>query len=150
LTVFCPRCKDEFRPGFTRCAGCGVDLVDSLDAIAPEVAPARTARPATTPAAMREYCGFLALDDAREQRDRLRANGIQADILIREAPDSGDAFEEEYWLRVDGAAWARASRILDAGVDETDEPAPFACDRCGTAVTEEDDRCPKCGARFDE
>jgi hypothetical protein len=95
---------------------------------------------------MREYCGFLALDDAREQRDRLRAEGIDADILIREAPDSGGAIEEEYWLRVDAAAWARAASILDTDVEESADPAPFACDRCGTAVT---DRCPKCGARFD-
>ncbi|MCL5035169.1 MAG: DUF2007 domain-containing protein [Bacteroidetes bacterium] len=28
--MFCPQCKTEYRPGFTRCADCGVDLVDRL------------------------------------------------------------------------------------------------------------------------
>ena len=26
--MFCPRCGDEYRPGFTRCTDCGVDLVE--------------------------------------------------------------------------------------------------------------------------
>jgi hypothetical protein len=28
--MFCPKCRTEYRPGFTRCADCDVDLVDSL------------------------------------------------------------------------------------------------------------------------
>ena len=28
--MFCPNCKTEYRPGFTRCADCGSDLVDRL------------------------------------------------------------------------------------------------------------------------
>jgi hypothetical protein len=28
--MFCPQCKAEYRPGFTRCSDCGVDLVDRL------------------------------------------------------------------------------------------------------------------------
>jgi len=28
--MFCPRCKAEYRPGFTRCADCDVDLVEGL------------------------------------------------------------------------------------------------------------------------
>jgi hypothetical protein len=27
---FCPKCRSEYRPGFTECADCGVDLVDTL------------------------------------------------------------------------------------------------------------------------
>jgi hypothetical protein len=30
--MFCPNCKAEYRPGFTRCADCGVDLVATLPA----------------------------------------------------------------------------------------------------------------------
>jgi len=30
--MFCPECKTEYRPGFTKCADCGVDLVPSLPA----------------------------------------------------------------------------------------------------------------------
>jgi hypothetical protein len=29
--MFCPQCKYEYRPGFTHCPDCDVDLVDSLD-----------------------------------------------------------------------------------------------------------------------
>jgi hypothetical protein len=29
--LFCPNCQAEYRPGFTRCADCNVDLVESLD-----------------------------------------------------------------------------------------------------------------------
>ena len=28
--MFCPKCGDEYRPGFTRCADCDVDLVEKL------------------------------------------------------------------------------------------------------------------------
>ena len=28
--MFCPQCRSEYRAGFTRCADCGVDLVDRL------------------------------------------------------------------------------------------------------------------------
>lgn len=28
--MFCPNCKSEYRPGFTKCADCGVDLVEHL------------------------------------------------------------------------------------------------------------------------
>lgn len=28
--MFCPQCKTEYRPGFTKCADCGVDLVTQL------------------------------------------------------------------------------------------------------------------------
>ena len=28
--MFCPKCKVEYRPGFSRCADCDVDLVESL------------------------------------------------------------------------------------------------------------------------
>jgi len=28
--MFCPRCRAEYRPGFSRCSDCGVGLVDQL------------------------------------------------------------------------------------------------------------------------
>jgi len=34
--MFCPQCKAEYRPGFTRCADCGIDLVDFLPEEEPE------------------------------------------------------------------------------------------------------------------
>jgi Putative prokaryotic signal transducing protein len=28
--VFCPNCRAEYRPGYSRCSDCGLDLVDHL------------------------------------------------------------------------------------------------------------------------
>ena len=33
--MFCPRCKAEFREGFTRCSDCDIALVERLDDSAP-------------------------------------------------------------------------------------------------------------------
>jgi hypothetical protein len=41
--MFCPQCKVEYRPGFTRCSDCDVDLVTSLD---PSISPAKQQGPA--------------------------------------------------------------------------------------------------------
>ncbi len=30
ISMFCPKCRSEYRPGFTRCADCDVSLVDEL------------------------------------------------------------------------------------------------------------------------
>lgn len=37
--MFCPECKTEYRPGFTKCADCGVDLVTHLPETEPAVEP---------------------------------------------------------------------------------------------------------------
>lgn len=111
--MFCPSCKSEFRPGFTRCASCGVDLVEDLDGAA-DAPSAREMppRPVTPGAAapMVSYCGFLQLDDAREARARLREAGVSSEIVIRDAPEDPGA--EEYWLRVPQDSLARVSRCL--------------------------------------
>ena len=38
--MWCPKCKNEYVPGITRCADCGILLVDSLDAPKPSDSPA--------------------------------------------------------------------------------------------------------------
>lgn len=48
--MFCPRCKGEFRPGFTQCDTCGVSLVERLS----EPDPPRPSTPAPAPALTRE------------------------------------------------------------------------------------------------
>jgi hypothetical protein len=125
--MFCPSCKDEFRPGFTRCASCGVDLVEDLSAAEPketEKAQERTA--AAPPSRLADYCGFLGLEEARQARDSLRAEGIRADIVVREAPTSDleAPVEEEYWLRVEVSGYARAPKILGFHPGETGEEEP--------------------------
>ena len=149
--MFCPSCKDEFRPGFTRCATCNVDLVDSLSdvAAAPVEKKARKeteAGPAFVP--MVDYCGFLTLEEARESREPLKEQAIRCEIAIRETPGSSD---EEYWLRVEKDRYREVFSLL--GFDEHDHNAyddTFSCDECGHEVAAAESFCPKCGARFED
>ena len=143
--MFCPSCKDEFRPGFTRCASCDVDLVEDLSAV--PAAPAPSVEPAG-PVPMFTYCGYLDLSEARRERDRVWQAGIRADIAIRPSPESqlGGHYDEEFWLRVEASQRANDERILgppDEGGDG------MACNACGQAIAETDSKCPNCGASFD-
>ena len=151
--MFCPRCRDEFRPGFTRCGRCNVDLVEDLS----RVEQPRTASP-VEPAAVRmaEYCGFIALDEARSARDRLRQERIRSEIVIREALDADWAspVREEYWIRADVSRMREVAALLGEvpEVDAGHEPerTGFACGDCGHMVPEDAASCPKCGARFED
>ena len=154
--MFCPVCRDEYRPGFTRCAGCDVDLVNSLDdAIVPEAPELVSDRHLDEP--LRNFCGFLSLDEARAARDKVRASGVRVEILICEAPGASTAapIAEEYWLRVmPSDARAVATLIeFDPGVvaaaDGADDDA-FNCSACGAVVRASDDKCPGCGLGFEE
>lgn len=129
--MFCPSCKDEFRPGFTRCGRCDVDLVDDLSgAVADhEIAPPVVVR-------VRDYCGFLSLEDARQARDRLREHEIVSEIAIRDVPGGPG---EEFWLRVDATRYQQVDQLLNATA---------SCSACGLEVPEEAPSCPGCGAEF--
>jgi hypothetical protein len=154
--MFCPVCRDEYRPGFTRCAGCDVDLVDSLDegieAEAPELV---TDRHLDEP--FRNFCGFLSLDEARAARDKVRASGIKAEILICEAPGAapGAPIAEEYWLRVMPSNARTVATLIEydpgavPAADEADDDS-FKCSACGAVVRANDDKCPGCGLGFEE
>ena len=151
--MFCPQCRDEFRPGFTKCGRCNVDLVRDLSQVG------RTAREAPAESVvvrMGEYCGFLALDEARTARDRLREQRIRSEIVIREPLDAAweSPVQEEYWLRVDVSRIKEVAALIGdvPEVDQGDEPAEtgFACGDCGHFVPEDATICPECGARFED
>ena len=150
--MYCPVCRDEYRPGFTHCATCDEPLVETLDAQAPS-APAPVLADAMPEAGLAAFCGFLTLDEARQARDKLRAAKLPADILIREIPgaDAGSPLQEEFWLRVRPADFARLEDLLGfdpaahAGAEDT-----FKCSACDATVKASDDACPGCGLRFEE
>ena len=154
--MFCPKCKDEFRPGFTRCANCNVDLVESLSGAAQVSAPTGPAIPACSPLSLVEYCGFVSLEDARRARDLLLGDAIGTEIAIRASagkPEGSGETTEEYWLRVDRARYKDVVKLL--GFDEAQAPVEeeqgsFACGECGTEVSAEETFCAGCGARFEE
>jgi hypothetical protein len=152
--VFCPKCKDEFRPGFTRCGRCNIDLVDALSRTEPGTRASAEAPPG--PVRFAEYCGYFSLDEARNARDRLREQRIRSDILVREPPESAwdEPVREEYWLRVDITCARKIAAIL-GDVPQVEDAAEeretgFACGDCGQNVAADETFCPQCGARFDE
>jgi hypothetical protein len=151
--MFCPMCRDEFRPGFTRCATCGVALVAQLD---PDPSTAKWSRAPVAPTTMVDYCGFVSLDEARQARERLRAEDIAGEIVIRDEPAEAGRFTEEYWLRVDRDRFAQASQLLgfdEAAVEDPEggaDESTFQCGECGAEVAAEESFCPGCGARFEE
>jgi len=144
--VFCPKCQDEFRTGFTRCARCNVDLVDDLAAVKQEE------REPETTVRFAEYCGYLSLEEARDARDQLRRERIHYEIVLREPPEADwdEPAREEYWLRIDASQAKRVVQILGGVPAVTEDDEGFACGDCGQKVATEEVFCPKCGARFDD
>ena len=146
--MLCPVCKDEFRPGFSRCEPCNVDLVEDLS----QAQPRSSEAPGGPPPQIRvtDYCGFLSLDEARGARELLKQHAIRSDILIRElAAEAEGPLQEEYWLRVEAERFVQVASLLgyDAAEASDDE---VACSECGHGVKAEESFCPGCGARFDE
>jgi len=150
--VFCPVCRDEYRPGFERCATCNVDLVESLDesSAASKGAPSEPSTPRVRQP-MAYYCGFLSLEEARHARSQLKEARLASEILIRDGDDPDGP--EEYWLRVEIRALASAQRILgydEASHEGDDAEGDAFCSACGEAVGVEATSCPHCGERFEE
>jgi hypothetical protein len=105
-----------------------------------------------TPAALVDFCGFVSVDDARDGRDRLRAEKVACEIAIRESPESTPAHVvEEYWLRVD------RNRVRDV-VRLIGEPLPpaesaeetFLCGACGAEVAIDATACSRCGTGLED
>jgi len=176
--VFCPSCRSEFRSGFTHCASCDVDLVDSLDAPGgpPDLPlPGATSAPATRSRSVAgslargvgvipdqppvAFCGFLTLDEAIESRAKLKAEGVKSEILIREDDAVGtEPPRDTHWLRLSPAFFKKAADLLGydavaaSSDDEDGEEAGdmVACSECGEDVGADESFCPHCGAKFEE
>ena len=147
--MFCPNCKDEFRAGFTRCESCGVDLVEDLSKVESAPEP-RQALPADGPVRCVDYCGFFSLDEARDNRETLRENGIRSEITIRDAPVMPDEpVQEEYWLRVEVMGMRQAEALLDTQVADGGLGDSTPCGKCGKAIAVEEAFCAHCGERVD-
>ena len=153
--MFCPECKDEYREGFTRCGTCDVDLVADLSSLEPTPGASPGSPGSLRAVTLSEYCGFLALDDAREARDRLHVDGIPAEIVIRNltAGMPTAPVKEEFWIRVPSDQARRVAALLDQGEraeSPRSEPVEsVSCSECGKTVGSEEVFCPHCGARFE-
>ncbi len=151
--MFCPKCRCEFRPGFTRCVSCDVDLVDDLSTVKPEEVDAPEPEPVLIRFA--EVCGYLDLDEARHARDRLHDSRIVSELVIRTSPETpaGGPVVEEYWLRADARQIKRVQALLEGSGTapaEHESAGSFKCSNCGRPVREEESFCANCGLRFSE
>ncbi len=88
--MFCPQCRMEYRPGFTRCSDCDIPLVDHL--AADLVSPGDTADSAYVAVATAQ--GQL---DADQMCSFLEGNGIPAVI-------QGEALRNVYGIQITGIA----------------------------------------------
>jgi hypothetical protein len=105
--MFCPRCRAEYRPGFTRCSDCDVDLVDSL-----EPKPAGP-RPFAGDAPV-VLGGFATAFEASIVRAALEDAGIESVIRCDDAGGTNPAiaFARGAELLVCARDVARARRVL--------------------------------------
>ena len=155
--MFCPRCQCEFRPGYTRCVSCDVELVE--DRSAAELEHVDAPEPVPVAVQLVDICGYLDLDEARQVRDQLHQHRIASELVIRtspETPAAGDVVEE-YWLRAEAGQIRQVKAMLEGSA-----PAPaadsaadsaaqgFKCSSCGRPVHEEETFCANCGMRFSE
>lgn len=158
---FCPKCRAEYREGFTRCATCGVDLVDSLEDV-PE--------PITEDNAVEYLRGKeLAvlvrgdLDSCREVCNALLQEQVPAiiapydenvpsarlamllDVLVAEEDvERAVTLLQADWhdmLERDGLQWLG----VGAPEEEAEEDGPLACPACGSTAPLVDGCCPDCG-----
>jgi hypothetical protein len=152
--MFCPVCRSEYRPGFTRCATCEVDLVERLDSTGAGVVDGGEPEDREDPGALLDFCGFLDLEEARNARDLLWRERIRSEVVIRDGPGSRPGAErtDEYWIRVGVKQVRRVADLLgyDAAESEAEAAAALHCPSCGFEVASEETFCPQCGARFGE
>jgi hypothetical protein len=107
--MFCPRCEAEYRPGFTRCSDCGVDLVDSL-----EQKPARRSPSADDAPVV--LCSFVTPFEASIAQASLRAAGIESVVRSDDAGGTNPsvAFSQGTELLVRSKDAAQAREVLAA------------------------------------
>ncbi|HVC35712.1 MAG TPA: hypothetical protein VNL16_19560 [Chloroflexota bacterium] len=103
---FCPFCRAEYRPGFTECVDCRVELVDELPPLEPEPvsAPVKEASVATFPSQL----------EAEMWAELLRGEGIPS-VLVSLGPGAGgwgNSVFVPYQLRVRDFDADRARQLL--------------------------------------
>ena len=105
---FCPTCHSEFRPGFTRCEECGVDLVETL--------PEPEKHPLVPHPAFQTVYSSTNLAEAESIRILLEGRGIEAEIQDRNSGFSvieiGPTSAAPLLITVPAADAAAASEIL--------------------------------------
>jgi rRNA maturation endonuclease Nob1 len=147
---FCPICQAEFRPGFTRCNACDVDLVDQLE-------EEMDLSEENVKAALegKELVGVTrgTLEVVKETRDLLASHRIASIIVDDEDSPQVHGMPQRVVLVVskddiEGAALVLGSQFKEMVEEEGMAPPDLKyenCPACGTQVPEEAEECPECG-----
>jgi hypothetical protein len=106
--MFCPTCKAEYRPGFTRCPDCHVDLVGHLPAEKQDWLRFETNRfePAVV---IRTYQDAIEADLAKTALDAASIPSIISNRIARQY--ISPALPLQLWVRVEDVE--NAEKILD-------------------------------------
>src|SRR5689334_10167883 len=105
--MFCPQCKAEYRPGFSRCTDCGVNLVEHLPESSPSALPPSEA----------QRKRVWSCDDQESCVDvcsRLKAAGIPFRVAQRRKQVFWRV-DEHYEVWVPAAFYDRAKIIAEKG-----------------------------------
>ena len=121
--MFCPQCNAEYRPGFTRCADCGVDLVNDP----PEYALAGKP-PAADPGDPNEdpFCSFWKGQDARvhaELCEVLEQAGIPHKTIFRSDHLFNFSNFPAYEIGVPFSSFEKAEKVVQEtyGTDDVED-----------------------------
>lgn len=111
--MFCPQCKAEYRPGFSRCSDCEVDLVECPPESCPsDIAPSEAQRKRVWSCDGRESCVYVCAG--------LRAAGIPFKVTQRKHQVFWNV-DEHYEVWVPAEFYDKAKAIADEGcVDFSD------------------------------
>jgi hypothetical protein len=114
--MFCPQCRAEYRPGFTHCSDCDVDLVERLS----------EQEPGSDAAVPQGHSRIAYSTD--EQKDcvsvcrGLQAAGIPFEVL-QQSRQFLKSVERRFRIYVPSDSYSRAEEVIRRGqVDFTDEP----------------------------
>src|SRR5256885_8989769 len=105
--MFCPQCKAEYRPGFSRCSDCEVDLVERARESCPSgIAPSQAQRKRVWLSYEQESCVYVCAG--------LRAGGIPFEVTKGKHQISGNE-EERYEIGVPAESYDKAKAIAEEG-----------------------------------
>jgi len=109
--MYCPECRAEYRPGFTRCSDCDVDLIEELSQSTHS--DAETMKQAWT-GQDQDTCVSIC--------EQLRAEEIPFRV-VQHSHQFLKGVEQTFKILVTDASYDRAKKIADNDeVDFTDEP----------------------------
>ncbi len=147
----CPQCLSEYREGFTRCASCEVDLVDS---VAPEMDLSDESVRAALAGKQLVAITRGELQVVKETRELLARKRIPSLIVQDEEVRVPPGMAPRVLLLVGQDDLAGAAELLGEQFrqllaqeeSQVPEAADYgSCPACGAQVPETAEECPECG-----